>query len=590
MSHTRVAGGAYTFNWNGSSLFTGATSSGNNLTGLAINTGTWPAETSACQIAEILVYSNVLSFSQVQQVEGYLAWKWGLTSGLPTSHPFKAFPPAMRIFHPYDITPAPEFWFDAADCNTIVATGTTLSTLSNKGTTTGSNATVTAGTVTTGSVSRQNGLNVIGLGVGTGTLTASMAFPTQARTRFFAARPNTNQGAGGAANDVYFLDQGFATGTDRIVLDSANNGGRPVEVSSFVVITMITTNQLANQSNVFGTYTFRNATSAAARNRVAYNGSNMALTTSAVASGYATTAITTKVGSNTDVGEWLSYNTELTDAQVAQMEGYLAWKWGLQRSLPTTHSYYTVTPSTALFVPTSISNCAIWLDAADTSTITGTTTVTAWTNKGTLGGTASNFTGSCTSGNTFNGLNYINSPAGTEMRITATLATQARSWFVVTRINTVLGSGNFVGLMNAASSTQDNLVVTYSNATTNLIFMGPNGIAVTLSGNVPAATSATVHIASLVNSATSTASNIVTINGSSVTLANNALASGFGTGSYAYRIGTSSYNTSVDFMEIIFYYGSVTPTERQRVEGYLAWKWGLRTSLPTTHPYYKFRP
>jgi len=33
------------------------------------------------------------------------------------------------------------------------------------------------------------------------------------------------------------------------------------------------------------------------------------------------------------------------------------------------------------FSPTTISNCSLWLDAADSSTITGTTTVTAWTDK-----------------------------------------------------------------------------------------------------------------------------------------------------------------------------------------------------------------
>ena len=37
--------------------------------------------------------------------------------------------------------------------------------------------------------------------------------------------------------------------------------------------------------------------------------------------------------------------------------------------------------------------------------------------------------------------------------------------------------------------------------------------------------------------------------------------------------------------EIIIYNRSITTTERQKVEGYLAYKWGLRSSLPTNHPY-----
>jgi hypothetical protein len=38
------------------------------------------------QFAEALVYGTTLTASQVQQVESYLAQKWGLTASLPTSH------------------------------------------------------------------------------------------------------------------------------------------------------------------------------------------------------------------------------------------------------------------------------------------------------------------------------------------------------------------------------------------------------------------------------------------------------------------------------------------------------------------------
>jgi hypothetical protein len=42
------------------------------------------------------------------------------------------------------------------------------------------------------------------------------------------------------------------------------------------------------------------------------------------------------------VGELIAYNNALSDAQRQQVEGYLAWKWGLQASRPTTHPYYKV--------------------------------------------------------------------------------------------------------------------------------------------------------------------------------------------------------------------------------------------------------
>jgi len=43
--------------------------------------------------AEILIFNSAVSLSQVYQVEGYLAWKWGLAGNLPAAHPFKNAPP-----------------------------------------------------------------------------------------------------------------------------------------------------------------------------------------------------------------------------------------------------------------------------------------------------------------------------------------------------------------------------------------------------------------------------------------------------------------------------------------------------------------
>ncbi len=44
-------------------------------------------------IGEILVYFSALTTFQLQQVEGYLAWKWGLQGNLPAAHPFRTAPP-----------------------------------------------------------------------------------------------------------------------------------------------------------------------------------------------------------------------------------------------------------------------------------------------------------------------------------------------------------------------------------------------------------------------------------------------------------------------------------------------------------------
>lgn len=44
-------------------------------------------------ISEIVITSNDLTTSVRQQLEGYLAWKWGTVASLPVLHPYKTAPP-----------------------------------------------------------------------------------------------------------------------------------------------------------------------------------------------------------------------------------------------------------------------------------------------------------------------------------------------------------------------------------------------------------------------------------------------------------------------------------------------------------------
>ena len=39
-------------------------------------------------LSEALLYQSALTTAQIQQIEGYLAWKWGLVSSLPSNHPY----------------------------------------------------------------------------------------------------------------------------------------------------------------------------------------------------------------------------------------------------------------------------------------------------------------------------------------------------------------------------------------------------------------------------------------------------------------------------------------------------------------------
>jgi len=106
---------------------------------------------------------------------------------------------------------------------------------------------------------------------------------------------------------------------------------------------------------------------------------------------------------NGSVSELLIYNNTLTTNQRSAVEGYLASKWGVKSSLPNTHPFYVTPAFNRAFSPTDVPTCALWLDAADNSTMNSTTTVTTWNDKSGLSNT---MTGTATwtgSNMTFNG-------------------------------------------------------------------------------------------------------------------------------------------------------------------------------------------
>ena len=71
--------------------------SGNNWTnGLSIGAASG-AGNAAADFAEFILFSTALADCDRQRVEGYLAWKWGLRSKLPASHPFVNTPPILGV-------------------------------------------------------------------------------------------------------------------------------------------------------------------------------------------------------------------------------------------------------------------------------------------------------------------------------------------------------------------------------------------------------------------------------------------------------------------------------------------------------------
>jgi hypothetical protein len=131
------------------------------------------------------------------------------------------------------------------------------------------------------------------------------------------------------------------------------------------------------------------------------NGSSIGSGSTSSSSGQATFTIGLQTGAYMFgfIFEVIVYNRGLSTPQQQSIEGYLAQKWGLVSSLPAGHpgrsqTFYTPGKNPGIaavplsimaynpyFAPISFTGCQLWLDGADTSTVTGTTTVTQWRDK-----------------------------------------------------------------------------------------------------------------------------------------------------------------------------------------------------------------
>jgi hypothetical protein len=59
----------------------------------------------------------------------------------------------------------------------------------------------------------------------------------------------------------------------------------------------------------------------------------------------------------------------------------------------------------------------------------------------------------------------------------------------------------------------------------------------------------------------------------------------FPTDSSAFLLSKSTQSLLGEISELVYIDGSLTTTNRELTEGYLAWKWGQQAKLPAGHPY-----
>jgi len=96
-----VTGCTINYKYNGTAGNSFSSSSG-GATNMVANfeLGNWSGDTGRTfngGIGEFLYYNRVLSTTELQKIEGYLGWKWGLQTNLPNTHPYYSASPTSSI-------------------------------------------------------------------------------------------------------------------------------------------------------------------------------------------------------------------------------------------------------------------------------------------------------------------------------------------------------------------------------------------------------------------------------------------------------------------------------------------------------------
>jgi len=519
-------------------------------------------------IYEVIVYTGPIADSQRQQVEGYLANKWGKKANLPPTHPYYApnSIPLNRAFYPTDIGGL-QLWLDGADRSSMTFnSGNSVSSWNDKS---------------------GNGLN----------MSTASNFPTYTATgvQFNGATPNVLSNATGytptTALTCFVVYQSTLGNARQRYFKCAKNGNFNNWAGDTTYITAGTTSLSNYQTLTYSantTYLISGVAYSASSISWATNGTeSLSWTSTAVGTSYQGSTELTVGGASTVyftgyVMEVLMYDAYFTENQRKQVESYLAWKWGVNTNLPTAHPGKLLPAFGSIFTPRSVPGISLWLDAFDASTVTGTTSVTNIADKSGNNVVLSSATGFSYPNNTFNGGNYpsfynpISAQSGTgsdyTLGINSTFPQTAP--FTLFFVAQYMAATDFPSYIMDLSgiSTGDRQYVTGSQILTYF------GLASTRVLASPCVVS--------MNWITGTSQ--VYVNG------------GFNySGTYTpgstkgIIIGNSynkGYSWAGHFCEFVWYSGTLTTIQRQQIEGYLAWKWGLQRQLPTTHAYAKFSP
>jgi len=552
------------------------------------------------KIAEIVFLPTADRYI-IQLVEGYLAWKWGTQADLDSAHPYKTRAPSVDLWTPDNMPTVT--WFDAADAATITASGGNVSTWQDKSGN-GNHATQGTGTKqpTYSAVDKEvvfNGTTDI-MQIANDAYKDLQNFATVALVRRNASYSWGNsvtswdgESGGNTEGHIMLRQSGSDVTTLNLTARGTSAGG------DFSTVTGI-----ATQGENFIGAAYRTLasgrelrfngsvarTEATARSNISYNGTNR----SGLGGSYASDnwASTNNAFLNGALKEVVVIENP-TIEQVKIIEGYMAWKWGLQDELHNTHPYKFSPPLVGRapkpWTPAQL-DVQAWYDADAAYTIHEDTTagrVSQWDDRSGNGNHMTQATSTAepaTGTRTLNGRNALDfDPTSDDQHLSNAAPTvSGREWdiFAVMAIDTVSGSG-YLCILNGAGSGQirGNRYDDYSigGAYDSGAGFGEAGQAGDTNPHIWNGRVAVSGVRLLIDGTQIYAytgnRGVVTIDGYIRVGANAFLADGFN-GRIAEFILVPHLNDEF----------------RYKVEGYLAHKWGLAANLPAAHPYKNHAP
>jgi hypothetical protein len=528
-------------------------------------------------INEILCFSNALTASQRERVEGYLAAKWNLSSSLDVSHPYRSGPQSSIV--PASLQGC-QLWLDAQDSNAFTLSGSNVTSVLDKSP------------------------NAWGLG--------SAANATRGSTLFNGTYPSFySTGSGLGTNGtitltqpvtVYFVGQSLNTWGSAYLYDSTNTGAGRLAMYA-------------------GAYAFAGSGDLVPSNNgeslsphvlsMVYNGasSSMILNSTTTTGNPGSQGLNGIIISKGDgyrghICELLFFSGAHTTTQRQQMMGYLAWKWGIPFRLPGGSSNTAVLTRSLVseFDPRSIGACGAWFDAADISTFqfSSGSNVSRWLDKSGLQNHAVTIAGTPTfTGNTLAGRPVLTFTGTQNMRSTYAPTTSTTPQTIIAVLRPSALSSNMTPVVLGPSGSYSNppprTGITVTNYSSYAWFLGATWGGYEGAYAAVASTSRTDVVVCTWYGGTNGNTSVNGTQSADSSATTPALAVKSTTGCLligaTIDLGTNLTWTAFSgyIAEVLVYGKALTIAERHRIEGYLTSKWGLQSQLPASHPYSSVR-